>query len=77
MPSGPNFGTPDLENLIFPSLMKVGSPHRTLFILLLKNFRRLTRVFRQIDYIRVYQRTGQINIGCDPPGYPTTDYIDK
>ncbi|EKM53338.1 glycoside hydrolase family 16 protein [Phanerochaete carnosa HHB-10118-sp] len=30
-----------------------------------------------VDYVRVYQRKGQTNIGCDPPGYPTTDYINN
>ncbi len=31
----------------------------------------------QVDYVRVYQRTGQTNVGCDPPDYPTADYISK
>ncbi|CDO74392.1 Glycoside Hydrolase Family 16 protein [Trametes cinnabarina] len=30
----------------------------------------------QIDYVRVYQRKGATNIGCDPPDYPTADYIN-
>lgn len=30
-----------------------------------------------VDYVRVYQRAGQTNIGCDPPDYPTTDYINS
>jgi beta-glucanase (GH16 family) len=30
-----------------------------------------------VDYIRVYQPKGSKNIGCDPPGFPTTDYINK
>ncbi|KAK7460821.1 hypothetical protein VKT23_008750 [Stygiomarasmius scandens] len=30
-----------------------------------------------IDYVRVYQRKGQANIGCDPKDYPTTKYIDE
>ncbi|KAF9476639.1 SKN1-domain-containing protein [Pholiota conissans] len=29
-----------------------------------------------IDYIRVYQLKDSINIGCDPPNYPTTQYIE-
>jgi beta-glucanase (GH16 family) len=29
-----------------------------------------------IDYIRVYQHKNSINIGCDPKGYPTSDYIE-
>ncbi|RDW91994.1 hypothetical protein BP5796_01388 [Coleophoma crateriformis] len=28
-----------------------------------------------IDYVRIYQRPGYESITCDPPGYPTTDYI--
>ncbi|OCH84874.1 beta-glucan synthesis-associated [Obba rivulosa] len=31
----------------------------------------------QVDYVRVYQRSGSVNIGCDPPGFPTMDYISK
>lgn len=30
-----------------------------------------------VDYVRVYQRKGQTNIGCNPPRYPTTDYINN
>ncbi|KAF7332337.1 hypothetical protein MKEN_00115400 [Mycena kentingensis (nom. inval.)] len=30
-----------------------------------------------VDYVRVYQRDGETNIGCDPSDYPTMDYIDK
>ncbi|KAB5591406.1 Glycoside hydrolase family 16 protein [Ceratobasidium theobromae] len=29
-----------------------------------------------VDYIRVYQPSNQRNIGCDPPGFPTADYIN-
>ncbi|GAA5966221.1 hypothetical protein JCM8115_006413 [Rhodotorula mucilaginosa] len=47
-----NFGFVDLENLVFPSKMRV-------------------------DYVRVYQPEGWQNIGCDPPDYPTADYIAK
>ncbi|KAI0795085.1 beta-glucan synthesis-associated [Abortiporus biennis] len=31
----------------------------------------------QVDYVRVYQRKGQTNIGCDPADYPTADYINN
>ena len=31
----------------------------------------------RIDYIRVYQRSDQINIGCDPPDFPTAAYINQ
>lgn len=30
-----------------------------------------------VDYVRVYQRKGHENIGCDPPDYPTADYINR
>ena len=30
-----------------------------------------------IDYVRIYQKAGQESITCDPPGYPTTEYIMK
>jgi hypothetical protein len=30
-----------------------------------------------VDYVRVYQREGQENIGCNPKDYPTADYIDR
>ncbi|KAI5897239.1 concanavalin A-like lectin/glucanase [Schizophyllum commune H4-8] len=30
-----------------------------------------------IDYVRVYQPSDKINIGCDPPGFPTSAYIDQ
>ncbi|KAF4635051.1 hypothetical protein G7Y89_g3045 [Cudoniella acicularis] len=28
-----------------------------------------------IDYVRIYQKAGETSITCDPPGYPTTEYI--
>ncbi|KAG8906096.1 hypothetical protein FRB99_007620 [Tulasnella sp. 403] len=28
-----------------------------------------------IDYVRIYQPKNQINVGCDPPDYPTAEYI--
>lgn len=31
----------------------------------------------KVDYIRVYQRTGQTNTGCNPKNYPTADYISN
>jgi beta-glucanase (GH16 family) len=30
-----------------------------------------------IDYVRVYQRKGHTNIGCDPKDFPTADYIQR
>ncbi|RLV95946.1 Beta-glucan synthesis-associated protein SKN1 [Spathaspora sp. JA1] len=31
----------------------------------------------RIDYVRVYQPENQVNMGCDPDGYPTSDYIEQ
>ncbi|KAF8514321.1 beta-glucan synthesis-associated protein [Hysterangium stoloniferum] len=33
-------------------------------------------VTMSIDWIRVYQPKGEKNIGCDPPAFPTQDYIN-
>lgn len=30
-----------------------------------------------VDYVRVYQDPDNINIGCDPPDFPTYDYIER
>ncbi|KAB5596414.1 Beta-glucan synthesis-associated protein SKN1 [Ceratobasidium theobromae] len=30
-----------------------------------------------VDYVRVYQRAGYENVGCDPADYPTADYINN
>jgi beta-glucan synthesis-associated protein KRE6 len=30
-----------------------------------------------VDYIRVYQKEGQINVGCDPKDFPTEAYINQ
>lgn len=30
-----------------------------------------------IDYVRIYQKAGQVSVTCDPPGYPTTEYISE
>jgi hypothetical protein len=30
-----------------------------------------------INYVWVYQPTGETNIGCDPSDYPTADYIQR
>ncbi|KXN90601.1 Beta-glucan synthesis-associated protein KRE6 [Leucoagaricus sp. SymC.cos] len=31
----------------------------------------------RVDYIRVYQPEDEINIGCNPKDFPTTDYINQ
>ncbi|CAK9439182.1 uncharacterized protein LODBEIA_P34060 [Lodderomyces beijingensis] len=31
----------------------------------------------RVDYVRVYQPEDAINMGCDPPDYPTADYIEQ
>lgn len=30
-----------------------------------------------VDWVRVYQKEGQENVGCDPADYPTADYINR
>ncbi|KAI9672482.1 MAG: hypothetical protein M1817_003248 [Caeruleum heppii] len=30
-----------------------------------------------IDYVRWYQKAGESSVTCDPPGYPTTEYIQQ
>ncbi len=30
-----------------------------------------------VDYIRVYQQKDSINYGCDPVGFPTSNYINQ
>ncbi|KII90889.1 glycoside hydrolase family 16 protein [Plicaturopsis crispa FD-325 SS-3] len=34
-------------------------------------------VTMSVDYIRVYQHKDAINVGCDPPDFPTEAYINK
>ena len=42
------------------------------------DFERLTfPTTMRIDYIRVYQRPDQKNIGCDPKDFPTQAYINQ
>lgn len=31
----------------------------------------------EIDYVRIYQPKGSVSVTCDPPGYPTYDYIEQ
>lgn len=31
----------------------------------------------RVDYVRVYQPKGSINIGCDPKDFPTQAYINQ
>lgn len=31
----------------------------------------------RIDYVRVWQKEGQENVGCDPKDFPTSDYINN
>lgn len=30
-----------------------------------------------VDWVRVYQPDGEENVGCDPPDFPTKDYINR
>ncbi len=34
-------------------------------------------VHLRIDYIRVYQPENAVNVGCDPPDFPTAKYINQ
>ncbi|KAH9982345.1 beta-glucan synthesis-associated [Lactifluus volemus] len=34
-------------------------------------------VVMRVDYVRIYQRKDQINIGCDPKAFPTMSYINQ
>ncbi|KAK9465264.1 beta-glucan synthesis-associated protein-domain-containing protein [Lipomyces arxii] len=31
--------------------------------------------YMRVDHVRIYQLEGQESVTCDPPGYPTTEYI--
>ncbi|KAN0059702.1 hypothetical protein ACQY0O_008274 [Thecaphora frezii] len=31
----------------------------------------------RVDYVRVWQVEGEENVGCDPPDFPTADYIQR
>lgn len=31
----------------------------------------------RVDWIRVYQPKGSINVGCDPKDFPTAAYINE
>lgn len=31
----------------------------------------------RVDWVRIYQEEGKTSITCDPPGYPTTQYIEE
>lgn len=31
----------------------------------------------RVDYVRIYQDEDEEMVTCDPPGYPTTEYIKK
>jgi hypothetical protein len=32
--------------------------------------------YMKIDWIRIYQYEDEINLTCDPPDYPTNNYIN-
>lgn len=31
----------------------------------------------RVDYVRIYQREGEINLTCDPDDFPTAKYINE
>ncbi|KAI9738437.1 MAG: hypothetical protein M1818_005334 [Claussenomyces sp. TS43310] len=41
----------------------------------LPNLATLMPATMRFDYVRIYQDPNAISLTCDPPGYPTTDYI--
>lgn len=41
----------------------------------LANLAQLMPATMRIDYIRIYQDPSNVQVTCDPEGYPTTDYI--
>lgn len=41
----------------------------------LPNLAQLMPATMRFDYIRIYQEEGSQSVTCDPPGYPTTQYI--
>jgi beta-glucanase (GH16 family) len=42
------------------------------------NFNELTfPAHMKVDWVRVYQPANAINIGCDPPDFPTAAYINQ
>lgn len=41
----------------------------------LPNLAALMPATMRLDYIRIYQDPDDVSITCDPPGYPTTEYI--
>lgn len=43
----------------------------------LANLQALMPATMRFDYLRIYQEAGQESITCDPPGYPTTEFIAK
>jgi beta-glucan synthesis-associated protein KRE6 len=45
--------------------------------LFLANLAQLLPATMRIDYVRIYQDPKNVMVTCDPPGYPTTEYIEK
>lgn len=44
------------------------------------NWKELARnwpAIMSVDYVRVYQRADAYNVGCDPPDFPTADFISR
>lgn len=68
-----NFGAVDLDHLPFP----VSWPFHVLSSRQHSAKRLHAKVTMSVDYIRVYQHKDAINVGCDPPDFPTEAYINK
>lgn len=55
-------------------IMNLGMSNSFVYV----NFDELTfPAHMRVDYVRVYQPENAINIGCDPPDFPTAAYIEK
>lgn len=68
-----------MSRMSFPPLLVVAE----LKLLWIENWQKVDITTMQfpaemlIDYVRVYQRKGATNVGCNPPDYPTADYINN
>ncbi|KAJ6125685.1 hypothetical protein N7523_003305 [Penicillium sp. IBT 18751x] len=42
-----------------------------------KSIREYMPAFLHVDYVRIYQDPDEVSVTCDPPGWETTEYIEK
>lgn len=77
----PQFGDPDFEHLVLPAIMKIDYVRvyqRTGMTNIGVNIRAglYLRTFLSRWLLSLTRRSLQLP-QCDPPGYPTMDYIDR